>query len=353
MYCEKCGAKLNDGAKFCVMCGAPVSIMAQAEAAPEMPAPKQGLSRPKVKLELNSLMQEMDKPQPAPVSLTTGDMDAAREAAAPAAGMTFNPPPRVAPKPEEVNLESTPSVDVSAEPQVQRTMKPELKPENPAMPKAPQPEIKLQASDSIPKEPQPEIKLTAEPTVDVSSIPEVQKTTTSEIHLTAEPEIMIPTLPDDEPQKPAEGVKEDGAKEEVKEDGVKEVRPVNERKPQAAAQPQQYQQLYGQQNFDQQQTYGQFNQAQYAAELSRISGARTMGIISIIAAFIIPIVGVICGAIGMSRMNNLMAPPQLEAQRLSARKLCKIGLILAVIMIVIGVILSVMVQMTAPTTYYY
>jgi hypothetical protein len=55
MYCEKCGAKLNEGAKFCVMCGAPVSVMAQAgvnATGAKEASPKQNLSRPKIKLEM-------------------------------------------------------------------------------------------------------------------------------------------------------------------------------------------------------------------------------------------------------------------------------------------------------------
>lgn len=45
MYCSNCGAKLNDGAKFCHACGKPISSVSAVETVPPLPDPEPVLLR--------------------------------------------------------------------------------------------------------------------------------------------------------------------------------------------------------------------------------------------------------------------------------------------------------------------
>lgn len=305
-----------------------------------------------------------------------------------------------------MEFEAAPKIDVSADPGVQRTTKPAAGPEQPSMPKAPQKEIKLQAADAVPKAPKQEIKLTAEPEIDVSSMPEVQKTTKAEINLTAEPEIRIPELPDDTP-KEAAAVKRPIAAASIKNAATAtpqpEVKPqavpgpvkatpqpqpadipdILQSQPEPKAQPQPEQpapqqnqqegqpgwariesgqqpatpgfQQAGASGFQQEGASGFQQAGQFAALEKELSTGRTLGILSIVFGIIIPIVGLILGIIGMNKMKKLVVPPQLEAQRLHGKKLNKIGLIIAIIVIVLGIAARIALEMYAMSgvTYIY
>lgn len=71
---------------------------------------------------------------------------------------------------------------------------------------------------------------------------------------------------------------------------------------------------------------------------STISTARTLGILAIVGALTITLGGLICGIIGLSKVNNLEVPPELTAQRDSAKRLNLIGIIIAAALMVIAII---------------
>lgn len=102
---------------------------------------------------------------------------------------------------------------------------------------------------------------------------------------------------------------------------------------------QQYQQPY-------QQPYQQYNPNMYAdvyyqTAVSTINTADTLGIVAIISAFIIPLACWICAGIGISKVNasNYMAYPDLIVRAESAKKKCKIGIIISIVRFIISFIL--------------
>lgn len=69
-----------------------------------------------------------------------------------------------------------------------------------------------------------------------------------------------------------------------------------------------------------------------------ISSARSLGIISIIVGLFIPLVGWICGGIGISKANKIYAPPEFTDDVKSAKTLNLIGLVLSTCVFVIALV---------------
>lgn len=78
---------------------------------------------------------------------------------------------------------------------------------------------------------------------------------------------------------------------------------------------------------------------------SKIEEARTMGIIAIIAGLFIPILGIVFGCIGISKLNEAPLSNQLryetELKRRKAKNLCTVGIVLPIVLWVIAVIFVV------------
>lgn len=78
---------------------------------------------------------------------------------------------------------------------------------------------------------------------------------------------------------------------------------------------------------------------------SKIEEARTMGIIAIIAGLFIPILGIVFGCIGISKLNEVPLSNQLryetELKRKKAKNLCTVGIVLPIVLWVIAVIFVV------------
>lgn len=113
---------------------------------------------------------------------------------------------------------------------------------------------------------------------------------------------------------------------------------------QQAPQQPQYQQPtgYEQPQYQQPQYQQPYQQPMYDAQA--VSSAKNMGIIAIIGGIFIPLLGWILGGIGSSKAKNVLAvaPGLPEAEQ--AAKLCKIGIIVASISFLIGVIGNVVLQ---------
>ena len=78
---------------------------------------------------------------------------------------------------------------------------------------------------------------------------------------------------------------------------------------------------------------------------SEASTAKTLGIVAIITAFICtPLVAFICGGIGMSKANAVLAVNPADPEAQSAKKLNMIGIIIAAVVAVIGIIYSIVVN---------
>ena len=85
---------------------------------------------------------------------------------------------------------------------------------------------------------------------------------------------------------------------------------------------------------------------------SNVSSAKTLGIISIVLGIIIPIVGWICGGIGLSKSNSLVALNPASEEANNAKKLNTIGLIVTSAVYVIKIIISALVYVFAFDTVY-
>ena len=73
---------------------------------------------------------------------------------------------------------------------------------------------------------------------------------------------------------------------------------------------------------------------------SEISTAKTMGIIAIICAVVgFPIVSIVLGAIGISKMNRLLSMDPMLDPAVEAKKLSKIGLIVGIVSLVLAVLI--------------
>ncbi len=74
-----------------------------------------------------------------------------------------------------------------------------------------------------------------------------------------------------------------------------------------------------------------------------ISTAKTLGIVAIVVGLLCsPLVGWICGGIGLSKAGN--APAYLEDKAKSAKTLCIVGIVCATVSFLIGIILVIAAQ---------
>lgn len=96
-----------------------------------------------------------------------------------------------------------------------------------------------------------------------------------------------------------------------------------------------------------------YQQTTYDNLESAISTARTLGILSIVGAFIITLAGLICGIIGFVKVKDLKVPDHLVVKRDSAKKLNIIGMSLSIGLVVIAIILVVVMSCAAGSYYYY
>ena len=116
---------------------------------------------------------------------------------------------------------------------------------------------------------------------------------------------------------------------------------------------------YAQPQYQQQPPYAQPQyppQQPYQSTSADSSTAKTLGIVAIVAAFFVPLVSIICGAIGISKANAVLAYNPADADALSGKKLGKIGIIISVALFVITLlvtILAVVFAMSAGPTYSY
>ncbi|MCH5321113.1 MAG: zinc-ribbon domain-containing protein [Eubacterium sp.] len=102
-----------------------------------------------------------------------------------------------------------------------------------------------------------------------------------------------------------------------------------------------------------QQTYQQPNQhfPQYTPEAyeymisSKLEEVRTFGIIAIIAGLFIPIIGIVLGCIGLSKINEIPLSNQYrfesELKRKKAKNLCIVGIVLPIALWILAIILFV------------
>lgn len=83
------------------------------------------------------------------------------------------------------------------------------------------------------------------------------------------------------------------------------------------------------------------NLTEYSTESSNeqdVDSTRTLGIFSIIMGVFFPIIGFICGVIGISRADSLIRQGCRDKSVMSSRNLAIIGLIISIIAIVIWLI---------------
>lgn len=91
--------------------------------------------------------------------------------------------------------------------------------------------------------------------------------------------------------------------------------------------------------------YGFNQQAQYYADASRnIDDARTLGILAIVLGILFsPIVGIICGIIGLSKVNSVPDMPELFEKKASAKKLNNLGIAIPIVFWIVAIIIIVFV----------
>lgn len=77
---------------------------------------------------------------------------------------------------------------------------------------------------------------------------------------------------------------------------------------------------------------------------SDIDSVKTLGIVALVAAFIMPIVSFICGGIGISKAKKLKPNVnEQQSQKLgSAKKLCSAGIIVGVVLTVLSIIIFIL-----------
>ena len=102
-----------------------------------------------------------------------------------------------------------------------------------------------------------------------------------------------------------------------------------------------YQQPQYQQPAYQQPGYQQPYQQPYQPVNPEVSTAKTLGIVAIVAAFFIPLVSFICGGIGLSKANQALAFNPGDFEAANAKKLNKIGLILAGVLVGLAVLIYI------------
>ncbi len=113
------------------------------------------------------------------------------------------------------------------------------------------------------------------------------------------------------------------------------------------------QQTYNQntQNYQQYNSYNPYQQ--YTPEAfeyminSKLEEARTFGIIAVIAGLFMPILGIVFGCIGISKLNEIPLPNQYnyekELKKKKAKNLCIIGIVLPIILWILAVFFIVFV----------
>lgn len=102
------------------------------------------------------------------------------------------------------------------------------------------------------------------------------------------------------------------------------------------------------QNQNQYQTYNYIPMAPSGADPKEIDDTKTLGIVAIVVGIFIPLVGFICGGIGLSKSKklNAVAFEEQKAQINKNRKLCLAGIIVSAVLTVISVIISVIIGAT-------
>ncbi|MCM1114367.1 MAG: hypothetical protein NC397_02600 [Clostridium sp.] len=109
-----------------------------------------------------------------------------------------------------------------------------------------------------------------------------------------------------------------------------------------------YQSDYNQSNPFQQYS-NPMNDYQFQNYKNELSSSNTLGIISIILGIIFtPIVGIICGIIGLSKANSvpdMMDNPALMEEKRKAKKLNTVGIVLPVVLWLILIVLIVVIFM--------
>lgn len=85
--------------------------------------------------------------------------------------------------------------------------------------------------------------------------------------------------------------------------------------------------------------YAQYYQPVYRPKSAEqeLSTARTLGIVAIVAGIFIPLVGWICGGIGISKANKIIAP-EFPYTIESAKRLNSIGLIISTCMFFVNIV---------------
>ncbi len=120
-----------------------------------------------------------------------------------------------------------------------------------------------------------------------------------------------------------------------------------------------YSQPYGQQTY--QQSYQQYNansyyqnnpQAFVEQEINKsLSSARTLGILAIVLGLLMsPIVGIICGAVGISKVNdiiNMTNSPIIEEEKKKVKKLNKIGIIIPLVIYAVIIVFAIVISLIA------
>lgn len=94
-----------------------------------------------------------------------------------------------------------------------------------------------------------------------------------------------------------------------------------------------------------QQPYQPYQQTYYSAvenPYKIIEDCKTLGIVAIIGCFFINLIGIICGAIGLSKLKSVPDSPELAEKKRSAKTLCKWGVGVAVAKIVVAVITAIL-----------
>lgn len=128
----------------------------------------------------------------------------------------------------------------------------------------------------------------------------------------------------------------------------------------------QNQQQYNRQNYAQNNPqYAPYSQAytpqayEYMIE-TKIEEARTLGIISLIAGFFLPIIGIVLGIIGITKLNDIPLSMQFrfesELKRKKAKQLCIAGIAVPISLWTLAVIFYVLIFVIffgAMSSYYY
>lgn len=121
-------------------------------------------------------------------------------------------------------------------------------------------------------------------------------------------------------------------------------------------QQQGYSQPYGQQYNQQYNPNGfyQGNPQQMFIEQEinkNLSSAKTLGILAIVLGLLFsPIVGIICGAIGLSKVNdivNLTSNPMIEQEKKKVKKLNKLGIIIPIVVYAVIILFTIIITVVA------